>query len=83
MKVFEISMNQIARYTLPLPDVRFKIDELVEIQYRVGDTDEYGWWSARVKGFDEISGNYLIQWYGNPAREWIPKVRVRKAAFVF
>mgnify|MGYP005990850437 CR=1 FL=1 len=82
MRVFPIRINQIVRYTLPLPSEQFAIGDNVEIQYRVGVTDEYGWWSATVTAFDPISSKYLIQWHNSNATEWVNKVRVRKAAFV-
>jgi hypothetical protein len=80
--LYTVSMKQIAKATLPLPTERFNPGDLVEIQYRVGITDEYGWWSATVMSYDPASRQYRIQWYNTQLSDIVPQVRVRNPAFV-
>ena len=76
-----VPITSVVKSTMALPTEQFNLDEIVDVQYRVSDTDEYGWWMAIVKDYNVNTRMYQIEWYNNMGYEWVDKVHVRKAAF--
>lgn len=82
MKIHTVSKYQVAKPMLPLPNDVFPLGSPVEVQTRVSDTDEYGWWAAIVVNYSPKLRQYQIRWNNTQEYATVDKVHVRRASFV-
>ena len=74
--------TQVCKCMMPLPDEESAIGTEVEIQTRVSETDEYGWWGAIVLNYSSVLRQYHIRWLNTQLDVTVDKVYVRRASFV-
>lgn len=82
MRVLTVSKFHVAKPMLPLPHEVYPLGSFVEVQTRVSDTDEYGWWSAIVKNYCPKLRQYQVRWYGTQQYATVDKVHIRRASFI-
>lgn len=76
-----VPLDCIARASMPLPGQVFSSGSPVEVQARVSETDEYGWWAAKVVTHDAKAMEYLVEWPRGAGQARVSAVHVRAPSF--
>jgi hypothetical protein len=83
MNTYIVPITCVARACMPLPSDVYPRKSSVEVQTRVSDTDEYGWWTASVLAYDADAKDYLVEWPYGAGKARVPAVHVREASFKY